>query len=83
MFEKTNSNHTSSEGLNLTSTIKTLVDEYPNDDKTKTQDLIANIIDREAEEKKIVKQLDCRMLPLFCIFYFVDFLDRANIGNAT
>ncbi|KAI9273521.1 major facilitator superfamily domain-containing protein [Helicostylum pulchrum] len=82
MFEKSNSNHTSSEGLNLTSTIKTLADEY-DDNQTKTQDLVANIIDREAEEKKILKQLDCRMLPLFCIFYFVDFLDRANIGNAT
>lgn len=38
-------------------------------------------IDRE-EEKEIVRALDRRMLPLFCVFYFTDFLDRANIGNA-
>lgn len=38
--------------------------------------------DREYEEKKIVQALDRRMLPLFCVFYFTDYLDRANIGNA-
>ncbi|CAO3649795.1 unnamed protein product [Mucor fragilis] len=47
------------------------------------QELIAHIVDRATEEKKITRIIDCRMLPLFCIFYFVDFLDRANIGNAT
>ncbi|ORZ12407.1 major facilitator superfamily domain-containing protein [Absidia repens] len=35
------------------------------------------------QEKKIVRALDLRMMPLFCVFYFADFLDRANIGNAT
>lgn len=40
-------------------------------------------VDTVDEEKKILKALDLRMMPLFCIFYFVDFLDRANIGNAT
>ncbi|KAI8139822.1 hypothetical protein BJV82DRAFT_625153 [Fennellomyces sp. T-0311] len=35
------------------------------------------------EEKKIVRALDRRMLPLFCIFYFTDYLDRQNLGNAT
>jgi hypothetical protein len=34
-------------------------------------------------EKKLVRRLDWRIMPLFCIFYFADFLDRANIGNAT
>ncbi|KAI9265255.1 major facilitator superfamily domain-containing protein [Phascolomyces articulosus] len=37
----------------------------------------------EEEEKKIVRALDKHMLPLFCVFYFTDYLDRANIGNAT
>lgn len=37
----------------------------------------------QVEEKRIVRALDKRMLPLFCVFYFTDFLDRANIGNAT
>jgi hypothetical protein len=35
------------------------------------------------EEKKLIKKLDLHILPLFCLFYFADFLDRANIGNAT
>lgn len=38
---------------------------------------------RQEEEKRLIKTLDWHILPLFCIFYFVDFLDRANIGNAT
>jgi hypothetical protein len=47
------------------------------------QHLIAGIEDREAEQKRIRRTIDFRMMPLFCIFYFVDYLDRANIGNAT
>lgn len=46
------------------------------------EELIAQIENRDMEEKNILKTLDRRMMPLFCIFYFVDFLDRANIGNA-
>lgn len=37
----------------------------------------------EDDEKKLVKKLDYRIMPLLCLFYFADFLDRANIGNAT
>lgn len=37
----------------------------------------------EKDEKRLVKKLDLRIVPLFCLFYFADFLDRANIGNAT
>ncbi|KAI7892932.1 major facilitator superfamily domain-containing protein [Mucor mucedo] len=37
----------------------------------------------EKLEKALVKKLDWHILPLFCLFYFADFLDRANIGNAT
>lgn len=39
--------------------------------------------DEAEQERKLVKALDRRLLPLFCVFYFTDFLDRANIGNAT
>ncbi|KAI8092333.1 major facilitator superfamily domain-containing protein [Gilbertella persicaria] len=46
-------------------------------------DLLSTITDKEAEFKKITHIIDVRMLPLFCIFYFMDYLDRANIGNAT
>ncbi|KAI9498837.1 major facilitator superfamily domain-containing protein [Zychaea mexicana] len=37
----------------------------------------------EEEEKKIVRALDRHLMPLFCVFYFTDYLDRANIGNAS
>lgn len=37
----------------------------------------------EKAEKALIKKLDWHILPLFCLFYFADFLDRANIGNAT
>lgn len=59
--------------------------EYYSKDGLQTNDqaLIAHIVDRDTEEKKITRIIDYRMMPLFCIFYFVDFLDRANIGNAT
>lgn len=60
-------------------------DYYYSQDKLQSsdQELIAHIVDKATEEKKITRIIDCRMMPLFCIFYFVDFLDRANIGNAT
>ncbi|KAI7878513.1 MFS general substrate transporter [Lichtheimia hyalospora FSU 10163] len=41
------------------------------------------VTDEVEQERKLVKALDMRLLPLFCVFYFTDFLDRANIGNAT
>ena len=37
----------------------------------------------DQDEKELVKALDLRIMPLFCLFYFADSLDRANIGNAT
>ncbi|KAI9320623.1 major facilitator superfamily domain-containing protein [Dichotomocladium elegans] len=37
----------------------------------------------EEQEKKLVRKMDMCIIPLLCSFYFVDFLDRANIGNAT
>lgn len=48
---------------------------------TRDVEQLDTLIDPE-EEKEIVRALDRRMLPLFCVFYFTDFLDRANIGNA-
>ncbi|CEP08234.1 hypothetical protein [Parasitella parasitica] len=37
----------------------------------------------QQEMKRLIRKLDLRIMPLFCLFYFSDFLDRANIGNAT
>ncbi|KAI8388256.1 major facilitator superfamily domain-containing protein [Radiomyces spectabilis] len=46
------------------------------------EELVSRIQDRDIKEKQLVKSLDNHLLPLFCIFYFADYLDRANIGNA-
>lgn len=34
------------------------------------------------QERRLVRRIDLHILPLFCVFYFADFLDRSNIGNA-
>ncbi|CDH54934.1 mfs transporter [Lichtheimia corymbifera JMRC:FSU:9682] len=38
--------------------------------------------DHKSLEKRIVRKLDLRLLPLLCILYFLGYLDRSNIGNA-
>ncbi|KAF9269417.1 MFS general substrate transporter [Marasmius fiardii PR-910] len=35
-----------------------------------------------AEEKKLVRKLDKRILPLACLLYLFAYLDRSNLGNA-
>ncbi|KAI8987241.1 major facilitator superfamily domain-containing protein [Mycotypha africana] len=49
---------------------------------TKDEESNSGIINAE-DEKKLVRKLDLHIMPLFCLFYFSDYLDRANIGNAT
>lgn len=34
------------------------------------------------EEDKLVRKLDFYLMPIFCLIYFLSFLDRSNIGNA-
>ncbi|OBZ88861.1 hypothetical protein A0J61_03089 [Choanephora cucurbitarum] len=46
-------------------------------------ELIATFPDKEAAMKAITRTIDLHIMPLFCVFYFMDFLDRANIGSAT
>lgn len=36
----------------------------------------------KVDEKKVLKQLDIRIIPVLAILYLMSFLDRANIGNA-
>jgi hypothetical protein len=47
-----------------------------------TTEIIASVGINKEQEKKLVRKLDWHILPLYCTFYFADFLDRANIGNA-
>ncbi|KAK7438888.1 hypothetical protein VKT23_017814 [Stygiomarasmius scandens] len=36
----------------------------------------------EAEERKLYKKIDRRLMPILCVMYLMSFLDRGNIGNA-
>jgi hypothetical protein len=42
----------------------------------------SRLIDKKREQKLIARTIDRHIMPLFCVFYFIDFLDRTNIGNA-
>ncbi|KAG0739624.1 hypothetical protein G6F57_011692 [Rhizopus arrhizus] len=43
----------------------------------------SRLIDKKREQKLIARTIDRHIMPLFCVFYFIDFLDRTNIGNAS
>lgn len=36
----------------------------------------------DVDEKKVMRRVDFRLVPLFTILYLLSFLDRGNIGNA-
>lgn len=36
----------------------------------------------DIDEKKLLRKLDFRLIPLFTVLYLLSFLDRGNIGNA-
>lgn len=36
----------------------------------------------KAAERRLIRKLDLRILPVLWILYLVNFIDRANIGNA-
>jgi hypothetical protein len=36
----------------------------------------------EAEEKRLVRKLDWKLLPILTVLYLLSFLDRSNLGNA-
>ncbi|KAF7980576.1 hypothetical protein HWV62_37751 [Athelia sp. TMB] len=38
--------------------------------------------DYTVEERKLVRKLDRRILPLLCLLYLFAYLDRTNLGNA-
>lgn len=33
-------------------------------------------------QKKLLRKIDWRLLPILSLFYLISFMDRANIGNA-
>lgn len=36
----------------------------------------------DVDERKILRKMDLRLLPILTILYLMSFLDRGNIGNA-
>ena len=38
--------------------------------------------DQVVLERRLVRKLDARLLPILTILYLLSFLDRSNIGNA-
>ncbi|RJE24211.1 transporter [Aspergillus sclerotialis] len=35
-----------------------------------------------SEMRALLRKIDCRVIPILAILYFLSFLDRGNIGNA-
>lgn len=35
------------------------------------------------DEKKVIRKMDIRLIPMLALLYFLSFLDRGNIGNAS
>lgn len=42
----------------------------------------ATAFEASPEEKKLVRKLDMRIMPIACILYLFAYLDRTNLGNA-
>lgn len=54
----------------------------PNSNADPSQTTITLVLDRQLE-KQVVRKLDRHLAPLFAALYFVAYLDRSNIGNAS
>ncbi|OSC96345.1 hypothetical protein PYCCODRAFT_1441111 [Trametes coccinea BRFM310] len=42
----------------------------------------AEPVSPSVEEKRLVRKLDWRIMPIACIMYLFAYLDRTNLGNA-
>ncbi|KAK7975756.1 rho coiled-coil associated kinase alpha [Apiospora arundinis] len=51
-------------------------------DMQRAQQLAAQWVDGTAEEKRLRRKLDWRILPCTWVLYLLGYLDRSNIGNA-
>lgn len=54
------------------------IDEKAPHEVETTQDV--STIDR-ALEKKVLRKLDLKVIPILCFLFFISFLDRGNIGR--
>ena len=56
------------------------VDDKKGDDLDQARQFAASWVNGTAEEKKLVRKLDWRILPCCWVLYLLGFLDRANVG---
>ncbi|EGO03746.1 hypothetical protein SERLA73DRAFT_175369 [Serpula lacrymans var. lacrymans S7.3] len=64
-----------------------IVEDYSNDDAENLESRIdqADVpipLDQFTEEKRLLRKLDRRILPITCLLYLFAYLDRSNLGNA-
>ncbi|KAF7325662.1 MFS general substrate transporter [Mycena kentingensis (nom. inval.)] len=55
--------------------------EQQEDTKLETTSVSSKGFDAE-DERKLVRKLDARILPILCLLYLFAYLDRSNLGNA-
>ena len=51
-------------------------------DRSSHEDLYDNPDFSHIDEKKVLRKMDIRLIPMLAILYLLSFLDRGNIGNA-
>jgi len=56
------------------------VDGKKGDDLDQARQFAASWVNGTAEEKRLVRKLDWRILPCCWVLYLLGFLDRANVG---
>ncbi|KAJ2914794.1 hypothetical protein MD484_g5598, partial [Candolleomyces efflorescens] len=58
------------------------LDSEPLDESDDQQKVHALTDEELEEERKLVRKLDLRILPIACLLYLFAYLDRSNLGNA-
>ncbi|OJD29111.1 major facilitator superfamily transporter [Diplodia corticola] len=46
------------------------------------EEALRNYVPGSAEEKKLLRKIDLRLMPILWIMYILNYVDRTNIGNA-
>ncbi|KAK7679926.1 hypothetical protein QCA50_017086 [Cerrena zonata] len=65
---------------NVTSSIENIDGASP--DASKFESVVEEPDFSDIDQKKLIRKLDFRLMPLFTILYLISFLDRGNIGAA-
>ncbi|ODV65149.1 MFS general substrate transporter [Hyphopichia burtonii NRRL Y-1933] len=66
---------------NVSSSIENLEDGY-SPDASKIESVVEEPDFSDIDQKKLIRKLDFRLMPLFTVLYLISFLDRGNIGAA-